>query len=56
MIVSSGRSVAELINIVIKGKGVADHHTLLTRHSSNWIRHHNSSVIDTGSNPVWRAN
>lgn len=25
------------------------------RHSSNWIRHHNSSVIDAGSSPVWRA-
>lgn len=26
------------------------------RHSSNWIRHHNSSVIDAGSSPAWRAN
>lgn len=26
------------------------------RHSSNWIRHHNSSVIDVGSSPAWRAN
>ena len=25
------------------------------RHSSNWIRHHNSSVIDAGSSPAWRA-
>lgn len=25
------------------------------RHSSNWIRHHNSSVIDAGSSPTWRA-
>ena len=32
VIVSSGRSVAELINIKIKGKGVADYYILLTRH------------------------
>ncbi|MEG0346577.1 MAG: hypothetical protein RR605_00845 [Acinetobacter sp.] len=32
VIVSSGRSVAELINIETKGKGVADHHILFKRH------------------------
>ena len=43
MIVSSGRSVAELINIETIGKGVADHHILTTQ--SNYTEIPDSWIV-----------
>ena len=55
MIVSSGRSVAELVTIELQAKGVAIRHALFYCAISSTGRASVSKIDGVGSSPAWRA-